>query len=474
MTRADKTLVGLFVLAIVARALALTMHPAIHPDAFFQYLEPAWWHAHGYGFPTWEWRVGLRSWLVPGYYGTIYELLSWIGVREGRAVQHVITAIGVVTTALLVPAAYRTAYACAHAARAAFDRRASVDPAAHHAGVVAALVCALSPTLAYFGGQTLVENPSTLLFAFGFALYAESLAATPEQARRRALGAGALLALGACVRLSYAPLALLVGLEALLARRWRHVGYLVFAAIPVVIAFGALDRLTWGAWFHSVVEYVDYNFVQGRAAEHGVEPPAFYAERVWDRAGVALALSAALVLTRFGRAWPAALVAAVLLAYLSTQPHKEERFMLLFWPLWAIAVGVGASAARTTPRKALARGVDIATVALVACLVVVGARAHRAGPIYDYTDLYGMYEGQAYVGRQDDSTGILLGGRLHLNGGCMATGKNIPFASARFELTRNPLFNYAVVTATGEDRLWLERAGFRPVARFGAHVVLRR
>ena len=52
------------------RFLLAELSPNIHhPDELFQYLEQAHRLVFGYGVVPWEFRVGTRSWLLPGFLG---------------------------------------------------------------------------------------------------------------------------------------------------------------------------------------------------------------------------------------------------------------------------------------------------------------------------------------------------------------------------------------------------------------------
>jgi len=58
-------LVAILLLAAALR-LPLAFWPNFyHPDEIFQYLEPAWRMLGHESIITWEWRYGMRSWLLP-------------------------------------------------------------------------------------------------------------------------------------------------------------------------------------------------------------------------------------------------------------------------------------------------------------------------------------------------------------------------------------------------------------------------
>src|SRR5690348_17288440 len=76
-----KYLYVLIAAALVLRiALALWSVRITHPDEIFQYLEPAHRLVYGYGFVTWEYRFGLRNWLLPGALAGLLEFLRLLHI----------------------------------------------------------------------------------------------------------------------------------------------------------------------------------------------------------------------------------------------------------------------------------------------------------------------------------------------------------------------------------------------------------
>ena len=71
------------------------------PDETWQTVEIAHSVAFGYGYRTWEWREGLRTFLYPLLFVPCLKALEWLGLDGGamlvvapRVVQGLISAVG--------------------------------------------------------------------------------------------------------------------------------------------------------------------------------------------------------------------------------------------------------------------------------------------------------------------------------------------------------------------------------------------
>ena len=76
-------LVLLLAVALVLRTMVAISFPSVYfPDEMFQYWEQGYRLVFGYGIVPWEYRAGIRSWLVPGAIGGV--IASSTGSAAGR------------------------------------------------------------------------------------------------------------------------------------------------------------------------------------------------------------------------------------------------------------------------------------------------------------------------------------------------------------------------------------------------------
>src|SRR5688572_18121534 len=102
-----RVLAALLLLGVALRVWACFWDPPLHPDEYFQYVEPAWWRWTGVGSETWEWRDGLRSWVLPFYHGAWLAFLSLCGVRDGATLGAFLRVHWAIVNSALIPVAYR-------------------------------------------------------------------------------------------------------------------------------------------------------------------------------------------------------------------------------------------------------------------------------------------------------------------------------------------------------------------------------
>lgn len=473
-------------LGVVLRLIAWWFEPPLHPDEFFQYLEPAWMRLRGVGIGTWEWTDGVRSWVLPAYHGAWMKLLEWLGVREGATVGRFLQLHwGLASLSLIWSGWWGGRLVAARIAGKCQPQRcppeADAAPSGWQGGLLGAVLCAAFPLLVTFSVHTLSELPSMLAYVPALVWTADLCGPAPGDdherrwsASRQAMLAGALLGLSVCVRIANAPLALVPPLVLIAGRQSRLIVALTLGAFVPVVVFGLVDALTWGGFSSSFYRYVKFNLVEDGAAQFGISPTAFYLERLLQRLPIGLPLLALLALAGARVTWPFLLSAVGLIGYLSAQAHKEERFIVLFWPLLLVAAAgtMGGWLGRLRLSSG-GRGRVAARVALLGAVAIVLADGSRRFAGYDFQLTRDRLDGQRWVGRRPDVTGLLFDSPLY-TGGYLWFGRALPQATFAPELLENPLFSHVLVPRGSSEEDVASSAGFEPVFTAGSFVVLRR
>jgi phosphatidylinositol glycan class B len=297
----------LLLLALVLRLAAFAVATPAHPDEVFQYLETAHRLVFGHGVITWEWRHGMRGWLLPLLVSGPMALGGWLDPQGG---------LYLALPKLVMVAASLVTVVVAWKLGARVSRL--------HAQV-AGFVAAIWYEFVYFAPHVMSETAAIALILPAALLLMDK----PRRSFWRLAAAAALLACAAALRFQYlAAIGALVTACCIadLKRCWAPllVGGVAGLAPSVIcdLAMGAVPF----AW---LVENIRLNFVENRAAGFSSSGPLGYAVEAWPH--LALWAVPLLVLAAVGaRRYPAlAWMAAANLVFHSAIAHKEYRFIFL-------------------------------------------------------------------------------------------------------------------------------------------------
>jgi GPI mannosyltransferase 3 len=351
-------LVALVVLAIVLRLVPILFVPSLNwADEIFQATEQAHRLVYGTGLVPWEFQLGARSWLLPGFIAALMELARLAGDGPDYYLPLIAGAFGTLGAAPVV-----CSFLWCH-------RLFGLTGA-----FVAAAVVAVAPELIYFGARTLSEVLAGHLLIVGLYMLEPGYQVT---SRRRLFVGGALLGLVFVVRIQLAPTLVVVALWT----NWHAVRERVLSMLSGVAAAltlaAILDTATIGYPLASLWRYVQYNVYYRVSSSFGVEPWYYYLGvelGVWRDAVVLLLLLALLGARRLPLLFA---VAVTILAVHSSIPHKEYRFiypalvplMLLAGTGLAEVARCGTHWLRVNASQPSAMGVSIASALGVWALV---------------------------------------------------------------------------------------------------------
>ncbi len=315
---------------------------AVHPDEIFQAIEPAFTQVYRRGYVPWEWKVGLRNEAVVGLLAALYRAAHAVGLHDPQALR-----------ALLHAPLYLLAVAMLVAVHGIVARRLPEDRGPRLANFGMAVV-ALSPVFVFFQTRNLSESWSAAFLVLAFAavdptrFLQKEAASSPARAfflGGVAFGLATVTRYPSLVLVGPGALAAIVATGGSLGERlrknlWKTIPLALGFLLPMV-AVGLLDAATWGhripgLWaggvFHSLISYVDFNFIRGVAARwFGTRPFHFYLPRLYVVApvfGVWGLLQRRASGDASDRRFNAPLIAAAFYtAVLFAMPHKESRFL---------------------------------------------------------------------------------------------------------------------------------------------------
>lgn len=301
---------GLGLLAGLVARLAFAFHDdgVWWPDEYYQSLEPAHRAVFGYGWQAWEFLDGARHWTLPGFVAAIMKVSTLLHWDYLRAVEVTFCVAGTLTAL-------------------ATHRLARAQGASPLASAIAATVFSLMGLAVFAAPRAMGETLSALPVTAAFAL----LLQPPH--RLRLVLAGILFSVAVALRLQNGLFCL--GALGILFSGQRRADGAVLSGVLLVGAgvYGAVDAYTWGTPFHSAIQYLKFNVLEGRSSSFGTQPLYHYVRALVTAEGLTV-LPLSLLAARSFRARPQMLI--IILVFVgvhSVIPHKELRFLFPILPL---------------------------------------------------------------------------------------------------------------------------------------------
>nr|WP_295373198.1 mannosyltransferase [uncultured Sphingosinicella sp.] len=357
-------LLGILLLAACIRLATISLASIHHPDELWQYIEPANGIVFDRWVIPWEYRAGIRSWLIPVLLAAPMALGHVLA--PGSSLFLILPKILVVLVSLVV-----VAYS------AAFGLRLS-----RLHGLVAGFVAATWVELVQFAPRTMSEPLSLALF-----LPAAYLLTLPSErlTRRNCLIAGLLLGLCFVVRFQLAPALLVLVLITCWGRLRETLPPLIVGGLAGLAVDGIVNAAMGQTPFLWIFENFRLNLVENKSAHYGVAPPQWYLTLLlplWKAAILPI-----LLLSFLGaRRYPVLLAVAIVnIAAHSLIPHKEYRFVLLSTALIVLLAAIGTGeAVRWLARNASISGLRIRAVLACAIWAVTSTAIGLSLPYRDF------------------------------------------------------------------------------------------
>jgi GPI mannosyltransferase 3 len=313
---------GLLILIITLVALALRVAAVLpdslhHPDEIGQYIEQAHRIVFGYGTITWEYRLGMRNWLLPLFFTLPMSLGHWLSPAS-----ELYLLLPRLTAALASLAILWAAY------------RIGKAQSQRHA-MIALVVAAFWFEFVMFAAHTLSEPLATAAILAAVALLYD------QSAGKKVLAlAGFLLGIGILLRFQYGLPSAIIALG-LSSGSWKARFAPVVVGGLIAVAFGALLDLAMGMMPYSwILTNIYQNVVLNRSASYGVSPVGEYLTALGVYWGVAAAVILPLVLIGYKQHRVLIWAAIANLALHSAIGHKEYRFIFLSTAIFVIVAAL--------------------------------------------------------------------------------------------------------------------------------------
>ncbi|XP_010453614.1 PREDICTED: GPI mannosyltransferase 3 isoform X1 [Camelina sativa] len=339
----------IFLFCLAVRVVnALLIQTYFNPDEHWQSLEVAHRTVFGYGYMTWEWKRGIRSYLHPMVFAFLYKLLQVTGLdtpyimrKAPRLMQSVFSAIGDLYLYKLADALYGKNVASW------------------------SLFCQMANWFIFFClNRTFSNCLETVLTIMGLYYWPCIRNHSTDYPVNRKWGL-VIAALACAIRPTSAVIWLYVGMLELFLTP-NKVKFIVLEVIPIgslVLGFTCLlDRLMYGSWVIVPLNFLKFNFLSSGGDYYGTHPWHWYFSQGFL---VMLFTFTPFSITGMMKSNNQKLSALILwvLALYSVLGHKEFRFVLPVLPIALIFSGYafaqmevsGSSSSSVTKKKQVPR-----------------------------------------------------------------------------------------------------------------------
>jgi hypothetical protein len=381
---------------------------------------------------------GARNWAFPGFIAGLMGVSAALGGDSPQVYLLVIRFLFVAMSLGTALGIYRIA---------------RVWGASEEAATVGTAVWALAAPSIYFAHRAMSENAATVA-----AVWAVALLLAPRASRRSVWLGASLLGVSVLFRIQMGVLVTGV-LGALAVRRdWRVLGESLAVLSVWAVAYGALDALTWseapgavyGGWFHSARLYLQFNLIEGRSAQFGTSPPAYYVEFIFKSMPIIAGCLAIGLLIGLRYAPELSVLALLFLAAHSAIPHKEFRFVL---PMLPLAIAATVTSVDALPRAATLAGLGLLLAGAVVSVVTFQSLTWDQLGRPDHPDAQkSAWDASGPVNRlllaahrQRDLCGLQLDTGLAFHGASSYLHRPVPIYNLAAESTG--LYNYSITAA---------------------------
>jgi phosphatidylinositol glycan class B len=300
---------------LVARlVVGITTDVPLHFDEIMQYLEQAHRLVFNYGIVPWEYREGTRSLIVPGFISGILYGAKMAGVGSSLIYINVVKTVFCVLSMAIPAGMY-------------FFARNTLSEKTAKTALVAGCF--------WYELIVFAHKPLTTFVATAVLMAALSLA-VQKQNVLKVFWVSVLFILIIAIRLHLVPLVLVFMAAFLMRLSKQQKTLFVIGSILTILLVGYIDYLSWGAWWHSYYQAINFNLGKKVAAGFGTSP--FYQYALW----IALA-SGVLFYPAVGwsiyllKKYHLLLIAIiVILLPHSIIGHKEYRFIFTVIPFWLL------------------------------------------------------------------------------------------------------------------------------------------
>jgi len=329
----------IWLLALILRLLsAIFSKGYIHPDEIFQSIEVIYKSIFGIGFVPWEFIEGARSWVYPWTVYIIFKIMIFFGATDIEVILIGVRFFSGLMSMITVVTAY-------FFGKELYGKKA---------GIFATFFIAIWYDFIFWSTRTMSDGLAVnFLFLAIYFVFRIKKSQTWKNRLKESNVRKEILFSSLCgffVGIAYMfkfPLIIFsipIIIWLIFYKRWRGIVCFSFSLIFVFLIHGLIDYFAWGTFLQSTIEFLKYNIISGKNAQHGAYP--FYAYIAFFAYYYSIFSVLFLLFIGLGmqRNWKTIFLICSSLFFIivfSFVAHKEYRFILPIMPLLSIIAANG-------------------------------------------------------------------------------------------------------------------------------------
>lgn len=276
-----------------------------HFDEIFQYLEQVHRLVFGYGFIPWEYRFGVRSWIIPFFISIFLYPFKLLNINNSVVYIQFIKIIFCIISLSQIYCSY-------FIGKKLFSEKV---------GLISAIFVSFWYEIVYFSSKATPEVIG------GYCLIASITFLLGEKKYKNAIFFGIFSGITLVIRFHFLPAIFCIFIIFLFFNDLKK-NLIAFSSFIIIIFLaGLLDFFTWGGFFFSYYNYYILNKIYNISNLFGIQPIEYYIGVLTLISTGLFAISGILGIIRLKKSWLLVLILFLIIVPHSFIPHKEYRFI---------------------------------------------------------------------------------------------------------------------------------------------------
>ncbi|NHJ05862.1 MAG: hypothetical protein EAX90_13630 [Candidatus Heimdallarchaeota archaeon] len=399
----------IWLLALILRLLsAIFSKGFIHPDEIFQSIEVIYKSIFGIGYIPWEFVDGARSWVYPWLVYIIFKIMIFFGATDIEVILIGVRLFSGLISMITVVTAY-------YFGKELYGKKA---------GIFATFFVAIWYDFIFWSTRTMTDGIAVnFLFLAIYFVFRIKKSQTWKNKLKESDTQKEILFSSLCgffIGIAYIfkfPLIIFsipIIIWLIFYKRWRGIVCFLFSLISVFLLHGLIDYYTWGTFLQSTIEFLKYNIILGKNAQHGAYPFFSYIAFFAYYYSIFSILFLLFIGLGIKKNWKTIFLICSSMFFIiifSFIAHKEYRFILPIMPLLSLIAANGMTNYPKFIKMKKYQNFVYGFIVLIICLcsTLIGLFDMTFRPNYHYC------QAVKFAGAQADVEAVIVIGEYEFN-----------------------------------------------------------